>query len=611
MGMMTETSLGNRYELEALIGQGGMAHVYRARDRVLGRLVAIKILRPEYAGDENLLARFQREARAAAALLHPNIVSVYDVGQDGDRHYIVMEYMAGPTLKEVIRQRAPLPVEQALKVAEQVCAALEYAHRHGVIHRDIKPQNILFSEDEEVVKVVDFGIAKSRLDPEITAERLALGTVKYISPEQARGVEVVPQSDLYSLGVVLYEMLTGQQPFTGDTPVGIALQHVEAEPPPLRQFNPFLPPAVEEIVLRCLAKDPRHRFLSAREMRLALERYRLVGAEVTGAIPPSLPISPGTPVAYPQPPLSSMPTPHAPEVPARPPYAVPRRPPAPPREAGLGPLGIALLVLIAVGLVSLVGLGIRFGPALFPAATPTPTPLPTATATPTALPQVSVPDLKGLSREEARTRLSERGLHYVEAKPLYDPYIEPGHVVTQEPPYGTYVPYGSSVTVTLGAEPGIARVPQVVQYPLAAAEELVRRAGFRVATEEVGCTSTQAGHVDRQDPRGNIQYLQGLTVTLYVSLGREQTVMPEVRKLPLEESRRQVEEAGLTWGFTQGQTQADMPPGVRIEDLGAPGQVISYRIEFGGRIYSDEQMPPGTRIPCRATIHVAYNATPP
>ncbi|MGC9025751.1 MAG: protein kinase domain-containing protein, partial [Chloroflexia bacterium] len=166
---MTETLLSNRYELEALIGQGGMAHVYRARDRVLGRPVAVKILRREYADDENILARFQREARAAAGLLHPNIVSVYDVGQDGDRHYIVMEYMAGPTLKEVIRQRAPLPVEQALKVAEQVCAALEYAHRHGVIHRDIKPQNILFSEDEEVVKVADFGIAKSRLDPEITA----------------------------------------------------------------------------------------------------------------------------------------------------------------------------------------------------------------------------------------------------------------------------------------------------------------------------------------------------------------------------------------------------------------------------------------------------------
>jgi len=610
--MMTETLLGNRYELEALIGQGGMAHVYRARDRVLGRPVAVKILRSEYASDEKLLARFQREARAAANLLHPNIVSVYDVGQDGDRHYIVMEYMAGPTLKEVIRQRAPLPVEQALKVAEQVCAALEYAHRRGVIHRDIKPQNILFSEDEEVVKVADFGIAKSRLDPEITAERLALGTVKYISPEQARGVEVVPQSDLYSLGVVLYEMLTGQQPFTGDTPVSIALQHVEAEPPPPRQLNPFLPPAVEEIILRCLAKDPRQRFLSAREMRLALERYRLVGAEVTGAIPQSLPIPPGQPPAYPQPAIPS--TPVSREVPAYPPYVVPRRPPASSRTSGLGPLGIALLVLIAVGLVSLVALALRFWPGPSSSATPGTTPFSTATAISTATPTpppVSVPDLRGLSREEARARLAERGLRYAEAKPQYDPYIEPGHVISQEPPYGSFVLSGSVVTVTVGAEPGIARVPQVVQYPLAAAEELIKRAGFRVAKEEVGCTSTQAGYVDRQEPRGNIQYLQGLTVTLYVSLGREQTVMPEVRRLLLEEARRQVEEAGLTWGYTQGQTQADMPPGVRIEDLGAPGQVISYRVEFGGRIYSDEQMPPGTRIPCRATIHVAYNATPP
>ena len=169
--------LGNRYEVGELIGQGGMAQVYKANDRVLGRPVAVKVLRQEYTGDANLVARFQREARAAANLVYPNIVAVYDVGQDSECHYIVMEYVSGPTLKDIIRQRAPLSTDFALKVAEQVCAALEYAHKHGVIHRDIKPQNILLSEDEEVVKVTDFGIAKSTLDPETTADRLAVGTV--------------------------------------------------------------------------------------------------------------------------------------------------------------------------------------------------------------------------------------------------------------------------------------------------------------------------------------------------------------------------------------------------------------------------------------------------
>ncbi len=600
---MTGLILGNRYEVQELIGQGGMALVYRARDRVLDRPVAVKILRPEYTTDANLVARFQREARAAANLVYPNIVAVYDVGQDGTNYYIVMEYVAGPTLKDIIRQRAPLSVEQALKTAEQVCMALEYAHRHGVIHRDIKPQNILLNEDEEVVKVTDFGIAKSILDPETTADRLALGTVKYISPEQARGVEVVPQSDLYSLGVVLYEMLTGQQPFDGETPVSIARQHADARPRSPRQLNPYIPPPVETIILRALAKDPRERFASAREMRLSLERYRLAGAEVTGPLPQPLPIPPEAA----RPTAVQRPDTFHPEVPAHPSYPTPRRPAAAPQQRGLGVIGAILLILIAAGLVGLFVLGSQAWPRLFP--TPVPPP-PTATPPPTALLQVVVPDVKGLTRDEACRRLQQFGLNCAEGQARFDPYAEAGRVVGQEPTYGVAVEQGSVVTLFLAAPPGLAQIPMVVQMSFPGAKLLLEQAGFRVAQAEVGCVSTPPGYVDHQDPPGGRQDIQGITVTVYVSVG-DQSVLPELLRVPLEEARQRIAQAGLVLRWEQPQTQANMPPGVDIDSLGRPGQVISYIVTYGGRSYNSGERRAGDKVPCGATIDVGYYATSP
>jgi serine/threonine-protein kinase len=602
MEIMTGFVLGNRYEVGELLGQGGMALVYKAQDRVLGRPVAIKVLRPEYTGDANLVERFQREARAAANLVYPNIVAVHDVGQEADRYYIVMEYVPGPTLKDVIRQRAPLPVEFALKVAEQVCAALEYAHRHNVIHRDIKPQNILLSEDEEVVKVTDFGIAKSTLDPETTTERLALGTVKYISPEQARGVQVVPQSDLYSLGVVLYEMLTGEQPFDGETPVSIAHHHVESRPRPLRQLNPYLPPAVEGIVLRALAKNPGERFASARELRATLERYRLAGAEVTGPIPQPLPQRPANAA------VGGRPAPFPPGETTPPAAYTPRRPTAVPRpQSGLGAMGVILLILIAAGLVGLVVMGRELWPAFFK---PAPTPLPTATTPPTPLPQVIVPDVKGLAREEACAQLEQFHLNCAEGETRYDPYTPPGRVIAQEPTYGISVDQGTVVTLHLGATPGLATVPSVAQMSLMGAKLVLEQAGFRVQQAEVGCVSTPPGYVDSQEPPAGRQDIQGITVTVYVSVG-DQSVLPELLRVPLEEARRRITEAGLVLQWEQPQTQADMQPGVDIDNLGRPGEVISYIITYGGRNYSSGERRPGDKVPCGAMIVVGYYATAP
>ncbi|MFN8516766.1 MAG: protein kinase, partial [Thermomicrobiales bacterium] len=266
--------LNGRYRLGPKIGDGGMALVYRGLDVRLGRTVAIKVLREQWAADPSFVARFDREAQAVAALNHPNIIGIFDVGSDfdedgTDRPFFVMEFIDGPNLKEWIRAHAPLPVDEAVAIATQMLAGLGYAHARALVHRDIKPQNIMLSQDG-TVKVTDFGIAKGLGDAALTDAGTGLGTVHYISPEQARGEPATPASDLYAVGIVLYEMLTGYLPFSGDSQIGVAMQHVHDLPKPPRQINPEIPAPLSALVLRALAKEPNARFLSARMMAQAL-----------------------------------------------------------------------------------------------------------------------------------------------------------------------------------------------------------------------------------------------------------------------------------------------------------------------------------------------------
>src|SRR5713226_196381 len=268
---LINTLFDGRYRILRKLGTGGMANVYLAEDEVLGRRVAIKILNDRHAGDDQFVERFRREAKNAASLSHPNIVSIYDRGEAEGTYYIAMEYLDGRSLKELIVARGPAPIHLAVDYARQILAAIRFAHRHGIVHRDIKPHNVLV-DGEGRLKVTDFGIARAGAS-QMTEAGSIIGTAQYLSPEQARGTAVDQRSDLYSLGVVLYELLTGTLPFNGDTPVEIAMKHLSTIPEPPSERKPDVPRDLDLIVMRALAKDPDDRYESAEEMDADLERF--------------------------------------------------------------------------------------------------------------------------------------------------------------------------------------------------------------------------------------------------------------------------------------------------------------------------------------------------
>ncbi|NMA68836.1 MAG: Stk1 family PASTA domain-containing Ser/Thr kinase [Desulfitobacterium sp.] len=265
--------LSNRYEIIEKIGAGGMAIVYKAKDLLLNRIVTIKVLREQFTADEEFVRRFRREAQSAASLSHTNIVSIYDVGKDEETEYIVMEYVEGQNLKEIIRNYAPLSTEQTVELGIQIAEAIHHAHEHQIIHRDIKPHNILVTEDGRI-KVTDFGIARAVTAATVTHTGDIVGSVHYLSPEQARGVQTNEQSDVYSLGIILYELLTGKVPYDGETPIAIALKHLQELPDPPSKFNPRVSLALENVVMRAIAKSPDQRYSSAQELLADLRKVQ-------------------------------------------------------------------------------------------------------------------------------------------------------------------------------------------------------------------------------------------------------------------------------------------------------------------------------------------------
>ena len=462
--------LNERYEILEKIGEGGMAVAYRGRDRLLGRTVAIKIMRPELATDAGFLARFRREARAAAGMTHEHIAAVHDTGSDGPYHYIVMEYVAGESLRDRLRREGPLPLGEALRVATEATEALEAAHSAGVIHRDIKPHNILLGRGGQV-KVTDFGIARAVSAPGSGDTSAVIGTVSYVSPEQARGDTVGPQGDIYSLGATLFEMLTGRPPFNGGDRLAVLHKHVYDRSPRPSELRPGLPPEVDSVVGHCLEKDLSRRFASARELRSYLaacpreEDLHLPGlargrggAALGGAL--------------------------------RAARWVRRR---------------AVWVAIAVLIIAAAAVGI----AIY-----------SSTRGDSGL--VKVPDVVGMSGPAAREMLAGLGLEYREIGASADDNVTKGAVLSEDPAPGSSVARETVVKVVVSAGTSAIAVPDVTQMSLAQAQKNLEAQGLAIGqVKEAYSESVPPGYVAGTLPASGARVVPGTAVDIVLSLGRE------------------------------------------------------------------------------------------
>ena len=490
----------NRYEIVRHLARGGMAEVYLAHDQLLDRRVALKVLFPEFARDPAFVQRFRREAQAAANLNHPNIVAVFDWGEEDGTYFIVMEYVEGRSVREAIQSDGPLYPNLAADLASDIAGALGFAHRNGVVHRDVKPGNILLTPQGQV-KVTDFGIARAAGASEgLTQTGSVMGTATYFSPEQAQGLPVDARSDVYSLGIVLYEMVCGVPPFSGESPISVAYKHVREEPTKPTVVNPDVPVALENIILTAMAKLPDGRYASADDMRADLARFRR--GEQTAAVPlMAVPVH-GSDVTVVNPQMDKVydRTAVGTVVPS------PTIPQAPRRSA-------APFVLVLIGLLALLaGLGYLLARQLSGDGGGS---------------LVTVGNYISRQESEARLLIEDDGLKVEvstetnEEKPL-------GEVFAQDPPPGTRIEEGDTVKLRVSGGKGEVRVPDVANETLDDAQSRLSDAGFSYRVIQETSDSVDAGKVIRTDPASGSLAERGSEVKLYVSSGKEQVVIPDV-----------------------------------------------------------------------------------
>jgi serine/threonine-protein kinase len=548
-GLDTDAVVDERYQVVAHVGSGGMAEVYCAIDLQLGRKVALKVLHERFAADEEFVERFKREASSAAGLQHQHLVAVYDRGEWDGTSYIAMEYVAGQTLKQIVTEEGWLPAARAVDLTVQILRGARFAHRRGVIHRDFKPQNVIV-DDEGRAKVTDFGIARAGAS-DMTQTGSIMGTAQYLSPEQAQGHAVTARSDLYSIGIILYELLTGKVPFEADSAVTIALKQVNEAPVAPSQINPAVTPELEAVVLRALMKDPRERFADADEFIAALEAAAsripspaaIAAAEAAAAAMPGAAAIGGGLLAPPPaaPPLTGVYSGQPPPYEQREPVVVAPPPADPRRPRKRWPW-------LLLGALALVGLVLLLVSALSPE-------------------RVQVPNVVNSTISVATQRLRNEGFEVV---PVRDNSDRPRNTVIGQDPEGeTTADKGSRVTITVSDGPSITEVPDVIGDTRMDAHRALREAGFGVDEKRVASDKVRIDRVVAQTPDGGL-FERGKAVTIEVSSGPERLPVPDVTGKSEDEARAALEAFRVV---VQEKEDGDAEPGTVLAQKPTSGKL--------------------------------------
>jgi eukaryotic-like serine/threonine-protein kinase len=537
-----ETIIDGRYRVVSRLGSGGMAEVYLARDELLGREVAVKVLHQHFAEDQEFVERFRREASSAAGLSHPNIVAIFDRGEWNGTYYIAMEYVDGRSLKALVRERGALDPAVALDIVIQILRAARFAHRRGVIHRDLKPHNVLL-DDEGRARVTDFGIARAGAS-DMTMTGSIMGTAQYLSPEQAQGFAVSSSSDIYSVGVILYELLTGVVPFEGETAVAIAFKQVSATPAPPSSLNPALPPSLDAVVLRTLAKDPAERYADAEELIAALEVERAaLGGQASvpdqREAPPTA-VAAGEP-AYPGPPTGSMLL----QAPAL------AEDPAAASERGRRWAWWTLALLVAAGAIVAAVLLLGGG----------------KTKT------VRVPTVVGETEQAAGAKLRAAGL-IPEFSLRPDAAVAAGLASSQSPHAGARAAKGSTVDVVISSGPKNEPLLNVEGLTVPEAKARLIKAGFKPTTKSQASTTVASGHVIGTEPSAGTVVVAGSPVTILVSSGPPPVKVPDLRGETLEQAESNLKGEELEVGTITKRVSSTAPPETVVAQSPAPGKKL-------------------------------------
>ena len=519
---MSNKVLAGRYELFERVGEGGMSVVYKAKDKLLNRFVAIKILKPEFINDHKFIDSFRRESQAAASLSHPNIVNIYDVGREGNIHYIVMELIQGKTLSDYIKEQGPMPYPKVIALSKQIAAALAFAHKNHIIHRDVKPHNVMITPNG-TAKITDFGIAKAVNAATIVDNTEGIiGSVHYFSPEQARGGYVDEKSDIYSLGIVMYEMLTGRVPFDGDNPVNIALMHINGEMIPPSKLVEGVPPALEHIILKCTDKYPVNRFASADELIEALNNLEFVSTVVGDSV-----LVNGRNRDEQRGPIAETDYDDGEDE-----YVDERdynrkkgkKPPMSKKKK-------IIIIASAVAAALLLFVVIGFATGLFGGK------------------EIEAPDFKNMTLKEAKIAAKEYKIRIKKGDEVVSEEVEQGRIVSQDPDAGTTIKTGSTVTVNISKGLGDGSVPDLRGKKQSELADYLEAAGFKLGTVSEEASEEEKGTVLSQDPNAGEEVEKGTAINVVVSDGsKAKATVPYLVGKSINDAQSALSKAGLSLG---------------------------------------------------------------